>query len=348
MKKIVTILSILAIVVSVISISTLNGSIVKAATIGERLIAPEEGWIRFDENDPAIKYSPEYSTWTRLGSTSGVYKSVPRYTNKADATVRFDFTGTKIRIIQRTNIDNKKAHVTIDGVEETFGPFKNQFQTLVYEKTGLENKRHTVVITWSGSGYSNTPDAIDIDENGELLDPSETPETPETPEEPDNVLVESLKLNKETLELDKGTSEALITSVLPEAAANKNIKWTSSDSEIASVDDSGNVIAKSPGKVTITAETTDGSNLKATAEVTVKEEEVDNSKGILKLTTTTGDLHEYDLTKKEIEKFISWLNIKGEDKPYYEFKLNVTTGNIDLRTEYIMYDEIVSFVVDEY
>jgi len=42
------------------------------------------------------------------------------------------------------------------------------------------------------------------------------------------------------------------------------------------------------------------------------------------------------------------LDTKGEDKPYYEFKLNVTTGNIHSRTEYIMYDEIVSFVVDEY
>lgn len=344
MKKVVSILSIIAIVISVLSISTLNGNIVKAATIGESLKAPEEGWIRFDENDPAIKYSPDYSTWKKLSSTTGVYKSVPRYTNKADATVRFDFTGTKIRIMQRTNTDNKKAHVTIDGVEETFGGFKNQFQTLVYEKTGLENKRHTVVITWSGSGYSNTPDAIDIDENGELLDP----ETPEIPEEPDNVLVESLKLNKETLELVKGSSEALIAAVTPETATNKNIKWTSSDPEIASVDDSGNVIAKTAGKVTITAETADGSNLKANAEVTVKEEEVDDSRGILKLITTTDDLHEYDLSKSDIAKFIAWLDTKGVDKPYYEFKLNVTTGNIDSRTEYIMYDEIVSFVVDEY
>lgn len=41
-------------------------------------------------------------------------------------------------------------------------------------------------------------------------------------------------------------------------------------------------IGKRPGKVTITAETTDGSNLKATAEVTVKEAEVEGNKGILK------------------------------------------------------------------
>lgn len=75
---------------------------------------------------------------------------------------------------------------------------------------------------------------------------------------------------------------------------------------------------------------------------------MDSSRGILKLVTTTGDRHEYDLSKEEINKFIAWLDKKEEGKPYYEFELTVTTGNIDSRTEYIMYDEIVSFVVNEY
>ncbi|WP_206427993.1 Ig-like domain-containing protein [Niallia circulans] len=47
--------------------------------------------------------------------------------------------------------------------------------------------------------------------------------------------------------------ESLVVTIEPENATNKTIKWTSSNPEIATVDDNGNVIGKSPGKVTITA-----------------------------------------------------------------------------------------------
>jgi len=62
----------------------------------------------------------------------------------------------------------------------------------------------------------------------------------------------------------------------------------------------------------------------------------------------TKDIHEYDLSITEIEQFMNWLDDRevGQGKLYYKFKLNVTTGNIVSRTEYIMYDKIVSFKVD--
>lgn len=102
--------------------------------------------------------------------------------------------------------------------------------------------------------------------------------------------------------------------------------------------------------MTITATNTDESNLSATTEVTVKEAEIDANRAILRLTTTTKDIHEYDLSITEIEQFMNWLDGReiGQGKPYYKFNLNVTTGNIVSRTEYIMYDKIVSFTVDEY
>jgi len=62
----------------------------------------------------------------------------------------------------------------------------------------------------------------------------------------------------------------------------------------------------------------------------------------------TKDIHEYDLSITEIEQFMNWLDDRevGQGKLYYKFELNVTTGNIVSRTEYIMYDKIVSFKVD--
>lgn len=47
------------------------------------------------------------------------------------------------------------------------------------------------------------------------------------------------------------------------------VAWTSSAPSIASVDQNGNVIAKAPGKATITCMATDGSNKKATCQVNV-------------------------------------------------------------------------------
>ncbi|CAH2712909.1 hypothetical protein BACCIP111895_00042 [Neobacillus rhizosphaerae] len=209
---------------------------------------------------------------------------------------------------------------------------------------------------------SSNPEIASVDENGNVIGvkPGNVTITATTTDGSNlsptcevtvtDTKVESLQLNKNSLELKVGSSESLVASITPDDATNKKIKWTSSNPEIASVDDNGNVIGLKPGNVTITATTTDGSNLSATCEVTVTDTKVDANRGILKLTTTTGDLHEYDLSMDEIEKFINWIDgrDKGEGKPYYTFRLNVNVGNIEARTEYIMYDKIVSFVVDEY
>lgn len=340
MKKIFVFISIFIIIFTSFTIDTLHSSKVKAASIGEQLKEPENGWKRYDDANEKFLYS---SGWKAHINGLNQYNSTYHSNTTVNETIKFKFKGTKLRILGTTSYDRpKKTQIEIDGVKYFFSAenveLTNSTLTtaLLFEKTDLEDRIHEVTIKYidTESKYLII-DAFDIDDNGTLLSIND-------------VMVDSLNLNKETVELDIGSSEALIASLSPETATNKLIKWVSSNPEIATVDDNGNVIGKSVGKVTITAETTDGSNLKASAEVTVKEAEVDNSRGIVKLTTTTGDLHEYDLSKAEIDKFIAWLDKKEEGKPYYEFKLNVTTGNIKSRTEYIMYDEIVSFLVDEY
>ena len=78
---------------------------------------------------------------------------------------------------------------------------------------------------------------------------------------------EDLKL--EALDVFEGTTAALDINLTPEDAYNV-LEWSSSDESTATVDNKGNVTGVKPGKVTITAKSTDGSNLTATAEVTVK------------------------------------------------------------------------------
>ncbi|NRG32894.1 Ig-like domain-containing protein [Niallia circulans] len=333
-KKLFLLIATITVIISSLSFYQFNSNKVEAATIGQQLKSPEAGWKRYDDQNEFISYGAN----TKIYSASTFYKGTIHQTHDP---IIFKFEGTKFRIIALHNQygKSKKIDIYIDGEKvDTISQYNTETtaaktnQLLSYEKLNLSLGEHTVELRPT-DGQAVDVDAIDIDEDGKLLEYGK---------------ITLLKLSEDTLEMNVGSSKSLVVTIEPENATNKTIKWTSTNPEIATVDDNGNVIGKSPGKVTITAETTDGSNLKATAEVTVKEAEVEGNKGILKLTTTTGDLHEYDLSRTEINNFIAWLDKKGEGKPYYEFKLNVTTGNIKSRTEYIMFDEIVSFVIDEY
>ncbi|MBQ6992799.1 MAG: Ig domain-containing protein [Clostridia bacterium] len=66
----------------------------------------------------------------------------------------------------------------------------------------------------------------------------------------------------------------LETEILPQNATNKTIKWTSSDEEIATVDNRGRVEAIKAGDVIITAETSNG--IKQNIKINIKEIEVES------------------------------------------------------------------------
>ena len=83
------------------------------------------------------------------------------------------------------------------------------------------------------------------------------------------VYAESIAIDYETVSIKLNESVTLTATVLPETTTNKEVVWTSSDSEVASVEN-GVVTAHKVGTATITATTTDGSNLTATCEVTVE------------------------------------------------------------------------------
>ena len=78
-----------------------------------------------------------------------------------------------------------------------------------------------------------------------------------------------LNLNKSTLTLKVGESEKLQATVIPSNADNKNVVWTSSDENLATVDAEGNVTAVKAGQVTITVTSEDNPDIKSTCAVTV-------------------------------------------------------------------------------
>lgn len=81
-------------------------------------------------------------------------------------------------------------------------------------------------------------------------------------------LVAGVSLSPENLSLQPGETAALTATVLPNTAVNRNVSWSSSDSSVASVDQSGNVTALRSGTAVITV-TTEESGFTASATVTV-------------------------------------------------------------------------------
>lgn len=79
----------------------------------------------------------------------------------------------------------------------------------------------------------------------------------------------SISLNKSEVFLNVGDNSTLTAEVLPANASNKTVKWESSKSSVASVDQNGKITAVSAGTAKITASTVNG--LKKECAVTVSD-----------------------------------------------------------------------------
>ena len=239
-----------------IGTKNLNNTPQNSAKIGDRLPQPEIGWKRYDDRNEKIKFS----SFTYFGD-SAYYKQSTKFIS-TNETVSFKFYGSKLRIIGAL-YQSRATECQIEIDNQLIGTFSQNIpslnlggtlQRLTYEKLNLPTGFHIVTITNTQSGYMDI-DAIEIDETGYLLDPSV-------------ILAESISLDKTSLNLLEGTSEKLTATVLPENATNKKVTWTSSDSNIATVDESGNVTAVKGGQAVITA-TVEGTILTATCNVTI-------------------------------------------------------------------------------
>ena len=93
--------------------------------------------------------------------------------------------------------------------------------------------------------------------------------------EPGEVLVSKIELNKTELILKTGAAETLEVTVTPDNATNKEVTWTSSNTDAATVDGNGKVTAVSAGTATVTATAADGSGKSTSCEVTVRDPEPD-------------------------------------------------------------------------
>lgn len=83
------------------------------------------------------------------------------------------------------------------------------------------------------------------------------------------VNVTGVTLNKTKAEMEEGESLTLVATITPSDATNKNVTWTSSNKEVATITNTGIITAIKEGTTNITVTTEDG-NKTATCTITVK------------------------------------------------------------------------------
>ncbi|WP_238916024.1 Ig-like domain-containing protein [Clostridium sp. YIM B02555] len=321
-----------------------NGYVVNATIIGQELVNPEEGWTRYEHDNNKIIYNG--SNW--INKNGGHYLR-----NDNTGSIKFGFYGSKFRIISwYDNNGSPKVEIKIDGnIIGTYSAYSQNITAikgLIYEDSGLSVGHHIIELKNINTSETNgcndlTLKAIDINYTGYLVDPNE-----------------SIALDKSTINLTEGDSDKLTAITTPSAVG---VTWKSSDPSIATIEvdpTNGKIVkvnALKEGTCTITATTTDGSNLSASCAINVTKKDVpkpDNPTtdtkigAILIINLTDGETKVFDVSNSEVDKFKSWYNNKSEFENKLTYVFNKTVNSTISVEEDVVHNQITSFEIRKY
>ena len=116
----------------------------------------------------------------------------------------------------------------------------------------------------------------------------------------DTISIDSVSIDKKSLEIMVGDVATLTATVNPSNASNKNVYWTSSDQTVATVDNTGKITAVKAGTATVTVTTEDGGKT-ATCKVIVNEK-------IYPVTGVTLDKTSVELTEGDVTVLTATVN----------------------------------------
>lgn len=139
--------------------------------IGQSLTTPETGWQRINDTDINITYTGGFVPYSLGSGNTYFWDNNTHRASIASSKIQFNFTGTKIRIInQMQSTHSNNITIKLDGVNYSFSEYilsGNPLMALVYEKLDLANKEHYVEIISNDAKYTEI-DAIDIDTTGQI------------------------------------------------------------------------------------------------------------------------------------------------------------------------------------
>lgn len=192
--------------------------------------------------------------------------------------------GLKTATCQVTVTSKASEEISVTGVELNASTHTMKVgDTFTLTAKVLPDDATNKTVTWS----SNNTDIATVDENGKVTavskgsavikvttqDGLKTGTCQIIVEEDDIPVVEvtGVTLDITTKNIEKGSTYTLIATVMPESATNKKVNWSSSNTDVATVDENGKITAIAVGDATITATTEDGAKT-ATCNITVTEE----------------------------------------------------------------------------
>ncbi|MDR0541908.1 MAG: Ig-like domain-containing protein [Dysgonamonadaceae bacterium] len=98
-------------------------------------------------------------------------------------------------------------------------------------------------------------------------------------EKGNNVDIQGISLSKTSVTLKPEQTETIVATLFPDNATNKNLTWSSSDGNVATVDNEGLITAVGVGSATISVVAASDLSIKATCSVTVSWESLNNVSG---------------------------------------------------------------------
>ena len=336
-------------VIMILFLGFIGGNIY-AASDGDKLTSPEQGWVRYDDKDPLITYSGRWGTEVYAGS----YKGSQRYSTAGTGTYSFVFTGTSFRLIgsSYSSHDSNAVEVTIDGVAEKYSGVKKieNRQVILFEKLNLPYGEHTVAVKNLLTTKNITIDAIDL----KTKNTSHPINVEASPADSQVDLKWNSVQGAESYTVYYGTESGKYTE---KVATTKDVYGNFSIPGLTNGTTYYFVVT-----ATINGVESDYSK-EASATPSRKEqptpepgepttpEQPSGDRAILVVTMTTGLEKEFDLSMKEVNDFISWYEAKqaGSGKASYAIdKHNNNKGPFSSRKDYILYDRVLTFEVSEY
>lgn len=157
------------------------------------------------------------------------------------------------------------AHLHANGV----CPYSSSTSSNKSKKSSSSSQNKSIKSKPSSSSKSKKSSSTSQSKNSKLESLSSTKAIA-----PSNIDVINIKINEDFEGVEVGKSKILAATIEPDNATNKSVIWSSSNESIATINTRGEVTAKKPGVVYITATSSNGktSTIKINIEKPQKEE----------------------------------------------------------------------------